>query len=83
MSIKSKITMLMASGGVSGRGLAAAFNCPPQTIANKVARGIVRIDDLVKIVDACGATLNITTKDGTVITLTLADLEDQAKNKDK
>ena len=77
MSVKSKITMLMASGGISGRGLAAAFNCPPQTIANKVARGIVRIDDLVKIVTACGASLTITTKDGTVIPLTLADLENE------
>lgn len=78
MSIKKKIDMLLTSAGMTGRGLAAAFNCPAQTIANKVARGVVRVDDVIRIVHACGATLTITTKDGTVIPLTLADVEKPA-----
>lgn len=75
MGINNKIKMVMAAAGVSSRQLAGALQCPPQTAANKISRGVVKIDDVIRIVDACGATLTITTKDGTVIPLTLADID--------
>ena len=85
MSINDKIRMVMTSAKVSGRQLSEAFGTSQGTAAMKVSRGIKSISDLVTICDYCGATLTITTKDGTVIPLTLADVEDekQAKNKDK
>ena len=74
MSIKSKISMVLASAGISSRKLSEFFDCPEQTIANKVARGIVRIDDLIRIVDACDATLTMKTKDGVEIPLRIEDI---------
>ena len=79
MSVTDKIKMVMVGAGVSGRQLATALDCPPQTATNKISRGLVKIDDVIKIVTACGATLTITTKDGTTIPLTLADLEEPSK----
>lgn len=75
MAVNDKIKMVMAGAGISGRQLASVLGCPPQTATNKVSRGLVKIDDVIRIVDACGATLTITTKDGTIIPLTLADIE--------
>lgn len=74
MSITTKIKMIMAAAGVNGRQLGEALNCPPQTAANKITRGVVKIDDLVKIVDYCGGKITITTKDGTAIPITLEDV---------
>ena len=37
------------------------------------------IDDLIKIVNACGATLTITTKNGVTIPITLEDVEPKTK----
>lgn len=82
MSIKKKVDIVMVGAGMTGRGLASAFGCPAQTIANKVARGLVRIDDLIKLCNACGASLTITTKDGVQIPLTVADIEEQTKTKE-
>ena len=76
MSVKNKVNMVLSSTGISSRGLAPYFNCPEQTIANKVCRGIVRIDDLIRIVDACNATLLIKTKDGIEIPLTIEDIDE-------
>lgn len=75
MSINTKIKMIMAAAKVNGRQLAAAFNVPPQTATNKITRGIKSIDDLILICDYCEAKLTITTKDGTVIPLTISDIE--------
>ena len=75
MSVTDKIKMVMASAGISGRGLASAFDCTPQSASTKINRGVKSVDDLVKIVDFCGASIAITTKNGTVIPLTLEDLE--------
>ena len=79
MTVQSKMQMVMASAKISNRGMSEAFGCSPNTAAAKFQRGIVRIDDVIKIVTACGATLTITTKDGTTIPLTLADLEEPSK----
>ena len=75
-TLKNKVNMVLSSTGISSRKLAPYFNCPEQTIANKVCRGIVRIDDLIRIVDACNATLFIKTKDGIEIPLTLEDIDE-------
>lgn len=74
MSVTTKIKMVMTAAGVNGRQLAEPLNCPPQTAANKITRGIVKIDDLVRIVSFCGGTITITTKNGTTIPLTLEDV---------
>ena len=76
MSVTNKVKGVMRMAGISGRQLATALGCPPQTATNKISRGLVKVDDVIKIVTACDATLTIITKDGTVIPLTLADLED-------
>lgn len=75
MSVTSKIKMVMTSAGVSGRQLGKAFGTSEQTAAMKVSRGIKSIDDLIRIVDYCGGRLAMTTKDGTVIPLTLDDIK--------
>lgn len=73
MSIDNKIQMMISSAGLNNRKMAPAFGCSPQTSAAKFQRGITRIDDLIKICSYCGGTLHMTTKDGTVIPLTLED----------
>ena len=45
-------------------------------VLEQVTKQLDKLDDVIKIVTACDATLTIITKDGTVIPLTLADLED-------
>ena len=75
MAINDKIRMVMAAAKVSGRQLSEAFGTSQGTAAMKVSRGIKSISDLVTICDYCGASLTITTKDGTVIPLTITDLE--------
>ncbi len=79
MAINDKIRMVMTAAKVSGRGLAPAFGTSEGTAAMKVSRGIKSISDLVTICNFCGATLTITTKDGAVIPLTLADLDEPSK----
>lgn len=75
MTVQSKLMMIMAAEKISNRKMAEAFGCSPNTAAAKFQRGIVKVDDVIRIVTACGATLTITTKDGTVIPLTLADID--------
>ena len=85
MGVTDKVKAVMSMAGVRGVDLANALGVNYNSASNRIYKGIKSVDDLIKIVDACGATLNITTKDGTVIPLTLADVENekQAKNKDK
>lgn len=75
MSIKSKTKTLLTVSNVTPRQLAPALGTAEQTAVNRISIGITKIEDLVKIVDFCGASIAITTKDGTVIPLTLEDLE--------
>ncbi len=75
MSVANKIQMIISSAGLNNRKIAPAFGCSENTSAAKFQRGINKIEDLVKIVNFCGASIAITTKDGTVIPLTLEDLE--------
>lgn len=75
MSVANKIQVIISSAGLNNRKIAPAFGCSENTSAAKFQRGINKIEDLVKIVNFCGASIAITTKDGTVIPLTLEDLE--------
>ena len=79
MALQEKLKMIMVAANLNNRKMAAAFGCSPNTAAAKFQRGIVRLDDVVKIVTACGATLTITTKDGLTIPLTLEDVEPKKK----
>lgn len=75
MSVTEKIKAVMSMAGLRGVDLAEALGVSYNAASNRMYLGIKRVDDLIKIVDACGATLTITTKDGTVIPLTLADID--------
>ena len=77
MSVTDKVRSVMQLAGVKGVDLASVLGVSYNSAATKIYRGIRSVDDLIKIVDACGATLTINTKDGAVIPLTLADLENE------
>lgn len=79
MSVTDKARAVMKMAGIKGVDLAAALGVSYNAASNRMYKGIKSVDDLVKIVTACGATLSITTKDGTTIPLTLADLEEPSK----
>ena len=82
MTGQSKLQMIMAAEKISNRKMADVFGCSPNTAAAKFQRGIVKIDDVIRIVEACGASLTITTRDGVQIPLTVADIEEQTKTKE-
>ncbi len=75
MSLDNKIKTILANADISSRQLAPALGISAQGAANRISRGITNIKDLIKICDYCGADLTITTKDGTVIRLTIDDIE--------
>ena len=75
MSIDNKIKTILANADISSRQLAPALGISSQGAANRISRGITSIKDLIKICDYCEAKLTITTKDGTVIPLTISDIE--------
>lgn len=75
MAIANKIQMIISAAGLNNRKMAPAFGCSEPTSAAKFQRGITRIDDLIRIVDYCGGSVTMTTKDGTVIPLTLDDIK--------
>ncbi len=75
MSVAKKIQMVITSAGLNNRKMSGAFKCSENTAAAKFQRGIKSIDDLILICDYCEAQLTITTKDGTVIPLTISDIE--------
>lgn len=79
MSIANKIQMVISSAGLNNRKIAPAFGCSENTSAAKFQRGINKIDDLVRVITFCGGSVQLTTKDGTVIPLTLDDLDDKTK----
>jgi len=79
MSVDNKIKMIMAAANISGRQLGPALGLNPQAATTKISRGIKSVEDLIKICDYCGADLTITTKDGTVIHLTIDDIETDKK----
>lgn len=79
MSVENKIKMIMAATNISGRQLGPALGLNPQAATTKISRGITSIKDLIKICDYCGADLTITTKDGTVIRLTIDDIDTDKK----
>lgn len=77
MTITDKVKMIMVSAGVSGRGLADALGCTPQSASTKINRGIKSVDNLVKIVHYCGGHVQLVTKDGTIIPITMEDIEEK------
>lgn len=79
MSIDNKIKTILANADISSRQLAPALGISAQGAANRISRGITSIKDLIKICDYCGADLTITTKDGTVIRLTIDDIDTDKK----
>ena len=77
MSVTDKVRAVMKIEGIKAVDLAPALGVGYNSAANRIFRGIKSVNDLIKIVDACGATLTINTKDGAIIPLTLADLENE------
>lgn len=75
MSIKSKIKTLLSSSNVKPKELAPALNVAQQTAINRLSTGITSISDLIRICNYCGASLTITTKEKTIIPLTIEDIE--------
>lgn len=81
MSVKDKVKTLLSYSGVKAMELAGPLDVAPGTAKNRISNGITSINDLLRIVDYCGAKITITTKDGAVIPLTIDDLpqKDAAK----
>ena len=76
MGISNKIQMIISSAKLNNRKMAGAFHTSENTAAAKFQRGIVRIDDLIRICDYCDAKISIETKEGVIINLSLEDLEE-------
>lgn len=74
MSIDNKIKTILANADISSRQLAPALGISEQGAANRISRGVTSIKDLIKICDYCGATITITTQDGTTINLGINDI---------
>lgn len=74
MAVANKLQMVISSAGLNNRKMAPAFKCSENTAAAKFQRGINKIDDMIRIVDYCGGKLQIVSKDGTIIPLTLEDI---------
>lgn len=77
MALKHKINMIYNSLGYSSRDMAQALDVAPQTAANRLSRGITNINDIIKICAYCGASLTVNTKDGTIIPLTIEDIDEK------
>lgn len=75
MSVTDKLRALMELSGVKGVDLAEALGVSYNSASNRMYKGVKRIDDLIKICDKCEAKISITAKDGTVIRLTIDDIE--------
>lgn len=70
MDVQKAVKYMLTSAGLSSRDLDTAFGCNKSVAATKVSKGIYSIKDLLTIANACGATVKITTQDGTEILLT-------------
>ena len=81
MSIKQKIKALLNVSNVQPKELAEALNVSELTAVNRVSLGFRSISDLVRTCEHCNATLTITAKDGTVIPITIDDLEEGARKR--
>lgn len=81
MSVKQKIKALLNVSGVQPKDLAEALGVSEMTAVNRVSLGFRSISDLVRTCERCGASLNITAKDGTILTLSVDDLEEGARKR--
>lgn len=75
MAVTEKLRGLMSMAGVKGVDLAEALGISYNSASNRMYKGVKSVSDLIKICDRCGATVLIKSKDGTVIPLTLDDVE--------
>ena len=73
MDTQRALKAIMGAANISSRQLGECMGITPQTAANKIHNGVNRITDLIKIADACNATVIIRTNDGLEIPLTISD----------
>jgi len=68
--MKNEIKMLISSSGKNATQLAAQLKISRQSFANSLSEGGPKnVSKLLDLVDACGASLQVVTKGGTVIRL--------------
>ena len=77
MPITDKIKAAMAVSGKENKDLALYLDTTKQALSNKFNRGSYSAEDLIKIADFTGATLNLEFEDKTKITFSLDDIRQQ------
>ena len=76
MSIHEIQRTVIKKSGNTYRSVAPAFNVSSETSASKLGRGLRTIDDWIRLCDYCETRIFMECKDGTIIPLTIEDLED-------
>ena len=77
MPITDKVKAAMAVSGKENKDLAQYLGITKQDLSNKFNRGSYSVEDLIKIADFTGATLNLEFEDRTKITFSLGDIRQQ------
>ncbi len=77
MPITDKVKAAMAVSGKENKDLAQYLGITKQALSNKFNRGSYSVEDLIKIADFTGATLNLEFEDRTKITFSLGDIRQQ------
>lgn len=74
MSIKSKQIIITRSANLSYRDCGEAFDISQEAASVKLARGLTKISDFIKLCEYCKAEITIKLQDGSVLTLTTKDI---------
>ncbi len=74
MAVSEKIKALLALKGKKNVGLATYFGMTPQSMNNKMSRGAFSAEDLIKVAEFTGCTLNFDLGDNQRIVLDAADI---------
>lgn len=77
MAVTEKIKSLMAIKGKKNVELANYLNIGAQSLSNKFNRGSFSAEDLIKISDFLGVTLNFEIDDKQKIVLDMSDIREQ------
>lgn len=77
MPITDKVKAAMAVSGKENKDLAQYLGITKQALSNKFNRGSYSAEDLIKIADFTGATLNLEFGDRTKIAFSLDDIRQQ------
>lgn len=77
MPITDKVKAAMAVSGKENKDLAQYLGITKQALSNKFNRGSYSAEDLIKIADFTGATLNLEFEDRTKIAFSLDDIRQQ------